>query len=54
MAAARARKVYIETSSRPIYESTRQFYLKTGYRVEAILQDFYADGDSKYIFVKDL
>jgi ribosomal protein S18 acetylase RimI-like enzyme len=48
------RRVYVETSSRPLYEPTRSFYLKRGYRTEATLEDFYAPGDGKVIFVKVL
>ena len=47
-------RVYIETSSRPLYEPTRAFYLKRGYRLEATLVDFYGPGDGKVIFVKAL
>jgi ribosomal protein S18 acetylase RimI-like enzyme len=45
-------RVYIETSSRKQYVPTREFYLKIGYRVEAIIEDFYAPGDGKVILVK--
>ena len=48
------KRVYLETSSRSQYLSTRQFYLNTGYTVEAILDDFYAPGDDKVIFLKVL
>jgi ribosomal protein S18 acetylase RimI-like enzyme len=48
------RRLYVETSSRPLYEPTRQFYLRYEYREEAILSDFYAPGDHKVIFVKVL
>jgi len=48
------RRVYIETSSRALYEPTRAFYLRRGYSVEATLRDFYAAGDDKVIFVKSL
>lgn len=54
MAAQGARKVYADTSSRPLYESTRAFYLACGYVQEAFLADFYAPGDGKVIFVKAL
>ena len=47
-------RVYVETSSRDLYEPTRAFYLRNGYRLEADLRDFYAPGDSKIIFVKEL
>ncbi len=45
-------RIYIETSSRDQYEPTRAFYLRCGYRIDAELEDFYAPGDSKVIFVK--
>ena len=47
-----ARLLLIETSSLPTYESTRQFYLKRGYRHLATLPDYYSDGDDKVIFGK--
>ncbi len=50
--AAGGHRVYIETSSREQYIPTREFYLKIGYRVEAIIEDFYAPGDGKVILVK--
>jgi ribosomal protein S18 acetylase RimI-like enzyme len=54
MANRGARLVYADTSSRPQYEPTRSFYLAQGYRQEALLADFYAEGDGKVIFVKVL
>jgi len=54
MAAAGGRQVYIETSGRDVYEPTRGFYLRCGYRVAAVLRDFYAVGDDKVIFVKEI
>lgn len=47
------RRVYIETSSKPLYEPTRQFYLQNGYKVEAVLKDYYDIGDDKVMFSKD-
>jgi GNAT superfamily N-acetyltransferase len=47
-------RVYIETSGRPLYEPTRAFYLANGYRVEAVIDDFYAPGDGKFLFVRVL
>lgn len=52
IAAAGGRRVYVETSGKAQYESTRQFYLRCHYRLEATLEDFYAPGDAKLIFVK--
>lgn len=46
------KRIYVETSNRKQYESTRVFYLKCRYSVEAILKDFYGPGDDKVIFVK--
>jgi ribosomal protein S18 acetylase RimI-like enzyme len=46
------RNIWIETSSRSTYTSTRAFYKKKGYEVQAELQDFYAPGDNKIIFLK--
>jgi ribosomal protein S18 acetylase RimI-like enzyme len=51
---APARRVYIETSSKPQYEPTRQFYLRCGYREEARFEAFYAAGDDKVVYVKKL
>ena len=44
----------IETSSLPHYELTRRFYLKHHYDQEAILRDYYADGDDMVVFRKHL
>ena len=44
--------IYIETSSKPLYAPTQQFYIKCGYKIEAILKDFYDIDDDKLIFTK--
>lgn len=49
-----ARRIYAETSSRAIYLPTRRFYERCGYAGAAFLEDFYAPGDGKVIYVKDL
>jgi len=48
------RKIYLDTSSRAQYEPTRKFYESRDYRQCAFLEDFYAPGDGKVTFVKDL
>jgi len=48
------KRVYIETSSRPLYAPTRIFYERRGYFKEAVLRDFYAPADGKVIYVKAL
>lgn len=50
--AAGGHRVYVETSSRPQYLSTRTFYQRCGYRQDALIEDFYAPGDGKVILVK--
>lgn len=54
IAASDGRKIYIETSSRDPYIPARQLYLKCKYQEEAIMRDFYDNGDHKLIYVKDL
>jgi ribosomal protein S18 acetylase RimI-like enzyme len=48
------RVMFIETSGQPLYESTRRFYLKNGYEREAVLRDYYRDGDDLVVFRKRL
>ncbi|MFH2091570.1 MAG: GNAT family N-acetyltransferase [Pseudomonadota bacterium] len=48
------KNIWIETSSSPLYEPTRLFYLKTGYREMARLPNFYGHNDNKIIFLKSL
>lgn len=52
--AAGGRRVYIDTSSRPQYQPTRAFYEHFHFRLEVVLEDFYAPGDGKAIYVKVL
>lgn len=47
-----ARMLVVETSSRPAYEPTRQFYERRGYSCAARLADYYAPGDSRVIYTK--
>jgi len=47
-------RVYIETSARPFYEPTRAFYIARGYQKIAELEDFYAPGDAKAMYLKIL
>ncbi|MGQ9795689.1 GNAT family N-acetyltransferase [Desulfosoma sp.] len=51
---AGGQRVYVETSSRALYKSTRRFYLRAGYVLECTLPDFYGRGDHKIIYCKDL
>ncbi len=47
-------RIYVDTSARPQYDSTRSFYEGMGFRQEALFQDFYAPGDGKAIYSKSL
>jgi GNAT superfamily N-acetyltransferase len=49
-----ARLLVAETSSRPAYETTRQFYASRGYSEAARIRDFYEVGDARVIFTKSL
>jgi ribosomal protein S18 acetylase RimI-like enzyme len=46
------RHIYIETSTKPQYQATRAFYERCGCPLAAILEDFYAPGDSKAIYYR--
>jgi D-alanine-D-alanine ligase len=46
--------IVIETSGRDTYDSTRGFYLTTGYHESARVRDFYAPGDARVIYTKPL
>ncbi len=46
--------LWIETSGRPLYESTEAFYRNKGYELQASLRDFYGPGDPKQVYSKGL
>jgi GNAT superfamily N-acetyltransferase len=52
--ASKGTRVYIETSMKELYESTRSFYVKQGYRTVSVIYDFYAPGDDKVTYEKIL
>ncbi len=47
-------RIYIDTSQSEKYETTQAFYERCGYRVEAVLPDFYMPGDGKVIYCRRL
>ena len=47
-------RVYVDTSQRIQYASTRAFYERCGYQLESLLPDFYAQGDGKAIYCRQL
>jgi ribosomal protein S18 acetylase RimI-like enzyme len=48
------KRIYIETSTKEQYTPTRKFYERCGYTTAAVLDDFYAPGDGKVIYLKVL
>ncbi|MDH3330427.1 MAG: GNAT family N-acetyltransferase [Desulfobulbaceae bacterium] len=47
-------RIYVDTSQRVQYASTRSFYERCGYILESLLVDFYGPGDGKTIYCKKL
>ncbi len=48
------KNIWIETSSRPIYETTRQFYIKSDCQLITELPNFYGPNDNKVVFLKKI
>ncbi len=46
------RLIVVETADTPLYEPTRQVYLKRGYTAAGTVPHYYADDDGKAIFTK--
>ncbi len=46
------RRVYIETSGREQYKPTCGFYERCGYHEDAVMTDFYDEGDDKVVYVR--
>ena len=49
-----ATRMFVDTAGRAEYVPTRAFYERMGYHVEASITDFYAPGDAKVIYAKNL
>jgi len=47
-------RIYVDTSMRLQYASTRAFYEHCGYQLESVLEDFYAPGEAKAIYCKSI
>jgi len=47
-------RIYVETSQRAQYASTRAFYEGIGYRLDAVVPEFYGPGDNKAIYCRTL
>ena len=46
--------IYVDTSSTDVYDSTRAFYRRMGFRKLVELPDFYKPGDNKVIYRRDV
>jgi predicted N-acetyltransferase YhbS len=46
------KNIWIETSGRPLYHPTVQFYLKNNCKLMAELPDYYAENDPKLVFLR--
>lgn len=46
--------LWIETSGRPLYKPTEEFYKRNGYELQASLKDFYGPDDPKQIYARTL
>ena len=49
-----ARLLIVETSGLAEFAAARAFYLKSGFKHEATIQNFFAPGDNKLVFTKQL
>lgn len=49
-----ARAIMVETSSKPEYQSARDFYTRKGFSEVCRIGDFYSEGDDKIIYRKKL
>ena len=48
------KSIYVETSSKPMYQPTCAFYEKNNYELKTRFEDFYEEGDDKLIYWKKI
>ncbi len=46
--------VWVETGGKALYQPTRSFYERCGYEQQAALRDFYAPGDAKIVYLREI
>ena len=49
-----ARKLYVDTSSHPIYKAARAFYKRFGFHIEGVLKNYYGKEEDYLILGKEL
>ena len=49
-----ARLLIVETSGLPAFAAARAFYTKCGFEHEATIRNFFAEGDAKLVFTKQV
>ena len=52
--ARKVRILIVETSGLPEYEASQAFYVKRGFQKEAVVREFYAEGEDKIVYWKKL
>jgi len=50
----RKKRLFVNTSSYPFYEGALHFYLKCGFKIEAVIKDYYWNGEDQIILSKRL
>lgn len=50
----RTKRLFVNTSSYPFCRRALNFYLKSGFRIEAIIKDYYWNGEDQIILSKQL
>jgi GNAT superfamily N-acetyltransferase len=50
----KSKRLFVNTSSYPFYRGALNFYLKNGFRIEAVIKDYYWNGEDQIILSKRL
>jgi GNAT superfamily N-acetyltransferase len=50
----RIKRLFVNTSSYPFYREALNFYLKNGFRIEAVIKNYYWNGEDQIILSKQL
>jgi len=50
----RIKRLFVNTSSHPFYRAALDLYLKNGFRIDAVIKDYYWNGEDQIILSKQL